>query len=99
MVPRTKPETNSDRFGVYKAYKEGAPDTSYLWIFDDEEDAKKAVERMEALRRPNRLDVFFAESEGWEFRAYWTYEKVKPSVTLEDFYKEVNETLKHAWRE
>jgi len=73
-------------FGVYKFYKEGACNNSpYVAIFEDEKDAKSAVEILEKARLDGRKDVAFACNEGWEFRCYWTYEEVPAPKTLDEF--------------
>lgn len=87
-------EKPQKKYGVYKTYKDGAcNDSPYIAIFEDEGDAKKAVEVLEKLRHDDRRDMAFACNEGWEFRCYWTYEEVPAPKTFDEFMTHINETL------
>jgi len=83
-------------YGVFKFYKDGCSDQKYIAIFEAESDAKQAVSRLEALRKDGQQDLLFGYCEGWEFRAYWTYEEVPKPVTLADFNTMVDQTLAEA---
>ena len=80
---------------VYKAYS-GCIDSSPIWYFDSKKNAKKAVKRMQGLQKDGSdHDQLWAFNEGWEFKGYWTYERLKPHViTIEEFEAEIEKTLK-----
>ncbi len=80
-------------WGVYKANKSGEIcDSQYLWYFDSENDARAAVEKMKMLQEDDGKDQCWAPHPGWEFRAYWTYEKVEPKViNFEQFMDNIEE--------
>lgn len=80
-------------WAVYKANKSGEIcDSPYVWYFNSEVDAKAAAEKMQQLKEDDGKDEGFAPHPGWEFRAYWTYEKVEPKTsTFEEFMQNIKE--------
>jgi hypothetical protein len=86
-------------FGVFKTYKDGdCNDSPFIWIFENEEDAKIAVARLEELRLNGQKEQYWAYNEGWEFRAYWTYQEVEEPVTLDEFTDQVEKVLAYQER-
>lgn len=82
-------------FGVYKAYKSGdCSDSPYIWIFETEEEAKQVVAKMEEMRLDgSQRDQYWAGNEGWEFRAYWTYEEVGKPISMDEFNQQIKDGL------
>lgn len=82
-------------FRVYKDYDGNAPDSESYALFEHEQDAMKAVMRLNELLKAGKEPIF--QVEGWEWRARWKYSKASlDPMTFEQFEQKLQTALDEA---
>ena len=78
-------------YEIYKDYNGDAPDTESFFQFDNEEEAKKAVELLTRIEKTTGECVLGME--GYESRAKWKYRVFKPEKgSYRDFLEMLQDT-------